>query len=149
MLDLVFHQTSGISSIQRKFLSDCIVQVQKFPKCLRCSAFNTTVIITCPLHTYRVEVRKGQKLLPHPKDHYHLQLIYVCAGATLGWTGTQIHFFQLLNHKRFHKLALVSFLHLQKISIFAKFGGCGTKTKLATPISIFNFSRAWQSYFLS
>ena len=70
-------------------------------------------------------------------------------GATLGWTGTQIHFFQLLNHKRFHKLALVSFLHLQKISIFAKFGGCGTKTKLATPISIFNFSRAWQSYFLS
>ena len=81
------------------------------------------------------------------EDFVHKQFVY--SGATLGWTGTQIHFFQLLNHKRFHKLALVSFLHLQKISIFAKFGGCGTKTKLATPISIFNFSRAWQSYFLS
>ena len=38
---------------------------------------------------------------------------------------------------------------LQKIWISLKFGGCGSKTATAMSISILNFSRAWQSYFLS
>ena len=46
-------------------------------------------------------------------------------------------------------MALLSFEDLQKIWISPKFGGCGSKTTPATPISILNFSRAWQSYFLS
>ena len=55
------------------------------------------------------------------------------AGTTTGWTGTQIDFLQLLNHKIFQKVILVSFLHLSKLCIFAKLGGCGSKTKPATP----------------
>ena len=45
-------------------------------------------------------------------------------------------------------MIVISFEVLQKISLFPKFGGCGSKTAPATPISILNFSRAWQSYFL-
>ena len=54
-------------------------------------------------------------------------------GTTSIWTGTQIDFLQLLNHKIFQKVILVSFLHLSKLCIFAKLGGCGSKTKPATP----------------
>ena len=35
-----------------------------------------------------------------------------------------------------------------KIWIFPKFEGCFSKTVPSTPISILNFSRVWQSYFL-
>ena len=38
---------------------------------------------------------------------------------------------------------------VQKISLFPKFGGCGSKIEPATPISISNFSRAWQSFKVS
>ena len=68
--------------------------------------------------------------------------------SRMDWNSNSF-FFQLLNHKGFHKLALVSFLQFEKLRIFAKFGGCGTKTKLATLILILNFSRVWQYYFLS
>ena len=44
---------------------------------------------------------------------------------------------------------VISFVDLQKISLFPKFGGCGTKIRPATPVSISNFSRAWQSYLVS
>ena len=54
-------------------------------------------------------------------------------GTILRWNGTQIDFLQLLNHKIFQKVILVSFLHLSKLCIFAKLGGCGSKTKPATP----------------
>ena len=54
-------------------------------------------------------------------------------GTTSRWTGTQIDFLQLLNHKIFQKDVLVSFLHLSKLCILAKLGGCGSKTKPATP----------------
>ena len=35
----------------------------------------------------------------------------------------------------------------KKKRIFPKFGGCGSKTVPATPISILNFSRVWQPWF--
>ena len=41
------------------------------------------------------------------------------------------------------------FEDLQKILLFPKFGGCGSKIESATQISILNFSRAWQSYLVS
>ena len=44
------------------------------------------------------------------------------------------------------KMIVISFVDLQKTSLFPKFGGCGSKIKYVTPISISNFSRAWQSY---
>ena len=45
-------------------------------------------------------------------------------------------------------MALLSFKDLQKIWISPKFGDCGSKIAPATLISILNFSRAWQSYFI-
>ena len=48
----------------------------------------------------------------------------------------------------FRKIILIPYVHLGKLGTFAKFGGCGSKNEPATPISILNFSRAWQSYFL-
>ena len=46
-------------------------------------------------------------------------------------------------------MALLSFEDLQKIWISPKFGGCGSKITPAKLISILNFSKARQSYFLS
>ena len=46
-------------------------------------------------------------------------------------------------------MIVISFVDLQKISLFPKFGGCGSKIEPATPISILNFSRAWQSFKVS
>ena len=46
-------------------------------------------------------------------------------------------------------MIVISFVDLQKISLFPKFGGCGSKIEPATPISISNFSRAWQSFKVS
>ena len=43
-------------------------------------------------------------------------------------------------------MIVISFVDLQKISVFPKFGWCGSKIEPATPISILNFSRVWQSY---
>ena len=43
----------------------------------------------------------------------------------------------------------ISFVDLQKISLLPKFGGCGSKIELATPISILNFKWAWQAPLLS
>ena len=44
---------------------------------------------------------------------------------------------------------MISFEDLQKISNFAKLQGRSSKNEPATPISILNFSRAWQPHFLS
>ena len=46
-------------------------------------------------------------------------------------------------------MILIPFVDLQKVSLFLKFGGYGSKIESATPISILNFSRAWQSYLVS
>ena len=46
-------------------------------------------------------------------------------------------------------MILIPFVDLQKVSLFLKFGGYGSKIESATPISILNFSRAWQPHFLS
>ena len=46
-------------------------------------------------------------------------------------------------------MIVILFVDLQKMSLFPKFGGCGSKIEPATPISILNFSRAWQAQFLS
>ena len=48
-------------------------------------------------------------------------------GTTLGWTGRLWHFFQNWNHKRYQNMVLISFVNLQKIHIFWKFGGCSSK----------------------
>ena len=42
-----------------------------------------------------------------------------------------------------------AFLQLRKKRILTKFEGCGSKNGPATPISISNFSRAWQSFKVS
>ena len=41
------------------------------------------------------------------------------------------------------------FVGLQKISLFAKFGGSGSKIEPAMSISTLNFSRGWQSFKVS
>ena len=46
-------------------------------------------------------------------------------------------------------MIVTSFVDLQEISLFPKFGRCGSKIRPATPISISNFSRAWQSFKVS
>ena len=46
-------------------------------------------------------------------------------------------------------MILIPFVDHQKVSLFLKFGGYGPKIESATPISILNFSRAWQSYLVS
>ena len=46
-------------------------------------------------------------------------------------------------------MVVISFVHLQKIHIFKKFGGCSSKIRPAMPISILNYQRAWQAIFLS
>jgi len=55
------------------------------------------------------------------------------------WAEDWIFFFQMV---------LLSFEDFQKIRIFPIFEGCGSKTAPTTPISILNFSKAWQSCFL-
>ena len=46
-------------------------------------------------------------------------------------------------------MIVISFIDLQKISLIPEFRGCGSKIEPATPISILNFSRAWQSFKVS
>ena len=46
-------------------------------------------------------------------------------------------------------MIIISFVDLQKISLFPKFGGYGSKIEPATPNSILNFKWAWQTQFLS
>ena len=41
-------------------------------------------------------------------------------------------------------MIVISFEDLQKISLFLKFGGCGSKIEPAAPISILNFKGVWQ-----
>ena len=57
--------------------------------------------------------------------------------------------FYLKFHYEFQKMTLILFVCLQKICNFAKLGGCGSKIKPATPISILNFNGAWQAQFLN
>ena len=40
-------------------------------------------------------------------------------------------------------MIVTSFVDLQKISLFPKFGGCGSKIEPTTPIEVSNFSRAY------
>ena len=46
-------------------------------------------------------------------------------------------------------MIVIPFVDLQKISLFPKFGGCGSKIEPAAPISISNFARVWQSFKVS
>ena len=46
-------------------------------------------------------------------------------------------------------MVLLSFVGIQKIWIFTKFGGCSSKIEPATPILILKFKRAWQTQFFS
>ena len=55
---------------------------------------------------------------------------------------------QILYLYIYPKMLLLSFEDIQKIRIFPKFEGCCSKTVRTKPISILNFSRVWQSYFL-
>ena len=67
--------------------------------------------------------------------------------TALEWTGTQIDFLYFLNERMFQKFILISFECLQKTCILTKFGERSSKIEPTIPISIFNFSRAWQSLF--
>ena len=44
-------------------------------------------------------------------------------------------------------MVLLSFLDIQNIWIFTKFGGCSSKIEPAMPISIINFKWGWQAQF--
>ena len=46
-------------------------------------------------------------------------------------------------------MVLLSFVDIQKIRIFTKFGGCSSKIEPVTPILILKFKRAWQTQFFS
>ena len=46
-------------------------------------------------------------------------------------------------------MVLLSFVDIQKIWIFTKFGGCSSKIEPATPILILKFKRVWQTQFFS
>ena len=46
-------------------------------------------------------------------------------------------------------MVLLSFVDIQKIWIFTKFGGCSSKIEPATPISVLKLKRAWQTQFFS
>ena len=46
-------------------------------------------------------------------------------------------------------MVLVSFVHIEKIWILTKFGGCSSKIEPATAILILKFKRVWQTQFFS
>ena len=46
-------------------------------------------------------------------------------------------------------MVLLSFVGIQKIWIFTKFGGCSSKIEPTTPILILKVKRAWQTQFFS
>merc|ERR1712155_409895 len=58
-------------------------------------------------------------------------------------------FLELLSYCRFQNIIVISFEGLQKLSIFTNFGRYSSKIEPTTPISILNFSRAWQSSLMS
>ena len=58
-------------------------------------------------------------------------------------------FFQILYQQSQQNMCLLSFVGIQKICIFTKFGGCSSKIEPATPILILKFKRAWQTQFFS
>ena len=43
-------------------------------------------------------------------------------------------------------MVLISFVNLQKIHIFWKFGGCSSKIEPTMPISILRYQRAWHTF---
>ena len=45
-------------------------------------------------------------------------------------------FWHFSYHWKYQKMILLSFEHLEKIRIFPKYGGCGSKIESAMPISI-------------
>ena len=65
------------------------------------------------------------------------------------WTEDWILFFQILYQQCQKNMVLLSFVDIQKICIFTKFGGCSSKIEPATPILILKFKRAWQTQFFS
>ena len=64
---------------------------------------------------------------------------FTYTGTTLGWTGRLWHFLQNWKQKRLQNMVIIPFMHLQKIHIFWKFGGCSSKIKPAMPISTLNY----------
>ena len=58
-------------------------------------------------------------------------------------------FFQIQYQQSQQNVVLLSFVGIQKICIFTKFGGCSSKIEPATPILSLKFKRAWQTQFFS
>ena len=54
-------------------------------------------------------------------------------------------FFQIEYQQSQQNMVLISFVDIQKICIFTKFGGFSSKIKPATPILTLKFKRAWQT----
>ena len=67
--------------------------------------------------------------------------------STLGQTRTPLHMDGGLDHF-FPNSILLDLAKDGFTSFFPEFEGCGSKTAPITPISILNFSRAWQPHFL-
>ena len=85
-----------------------------------------------PGTTYLQGINSGQVSV-NPKD-----------SSTPGRTAW-VHFFNLLWWWKFLKMIVISFVDLQKISLFPQFGGCGSKIEPTKFILILNFSKPWQS----
>ena len=47
-----------------------------------------------------------------------------------------MRFFVDLKTEEILKTVVISYVHLQKINVFSKFEGCGSKIEHATPVSI-------------
>ena len=107
-----------------------------FPPILRFSLFFST-----SLKTRRVDFSKLAQM-----KHFKLGLII--DSFTPGQrTGSS--FFQNLCQQSQQNMVLLSFVDIQKIWIFTKFGGCSSKIEPATLISILKFKRVWQTQFFS
>ena len=57
--------------------------------------------------------------------------------ALNNWRGKLFHFFQLWNNQMYPEVIVISFIHLQKRNLLAKFGGCGLKNRTASYIANF------------
>ena len=66
----------------------------------------------------------------------------------ISWIDRLNDFWHFLYHWKYQNMVFLSFEHLQKIRIFPKSGGRSSKIEPAMPISILNFQRVWQPYFL-
>ena len=73
-------------------------------------------------------------------------ILCLSQGLHYTWRDSLGIFFATFVMIKFLKIIVIPFADFQKLSLFQKFGGFGSKIEPAMLISILNFSRVWQSY---